>query len=209
MPLPISASTPAATSAAHAAARRLRPLLLLPLAAVLCAVACDSNLACPPGYNALGNFTVAFAAADAGAACTITRTSDGGPADAALTGTPPPALMLLCGNATDAGDVGLAYSFRGSGTHSVRLDGGVFSQATTGTGQLGSACLCALDLTETITGRPRTLDGGPLRLEADAGLSSVTGISGTLSEAISASAGSTGCACALPCVAGYTFSSPQ
>jgi len=115
--------------------------------------------------------------------------------------------MLICGAATDAGDVALAYSFRGSGTHSVTLDGGVFSQSTTGTNQLGSACVCALDLTETITGTPRTIDGGPLRVEGDAGLSPITGISGTLSEAISASAGSTNCACALPCVAGYSFSS--
>lgn len=212
MPLPISASTPAATvpqalAAPSSAARRLRFALLLPAAGLLCAVACDSNLACPPGFSALGNFTVGFAAVDAGPACTITRATDGGPADASLTGTPSPALVLLCGTATDAGDVALAYSFRGSGTHSVTLDGGVFSQSTTGANQTGSACLCPLDLTETITGTPKTADGGLLRVEADGGLGPVTGISGTLTEAISASAGSTGCACTLPCVAGYSFSS--
>lgn len=210
MPLPTSASTPAAASLPLAPPQSVPPLrlaLLVPAALVLCAVACDSNLACPPGYGALGNFTVGFAAVDAGPACTINRTSDGGPADASLTGLPPPALMLLCGAATDAGDVAVAYSFRGSGTHSVTLDGGVFSTASTGANQTGFACLCALDLTETITGTPKTADGGPLRVEGDGGLGAVVGITGTVTEAIRASAGSTGCACALPCVAGYSFGS--
>jgi hypothetical protein len=209
MPLPISAATSASPPAAPStpAARRLPLALLLPLAGVLGAMACDSNLACPPGYGALGNFTVGFTAVDAGAACIITRTTDGGPADASLTGTPAAALMLLCGAATDAGEVALAYSFRGSGTHSVTLDGGVFTQSTTATGQTGSACLCPLDLTETITGTPKTADGGPLRVEADGGLGVVTGITGTFTEGVAASGGSTACACTLPCVAGYTFSS--
>lgn len=210
MPLPTSASTPAAADRSLASARRAtRPplALLLPVAVVLCAVACDSNLACPPGYSVLGNFTVGFAAVDAGAACTITRTSDGGAADASLTGTPPQALMLVCGAATDAGNVALSYSLRGSGTHSVNLDGGVFSQVSTATGQTGYACLCALDLTETITGKPKTTDGGPLRVESDGGLGAVVGITGTSTLAISASAGSNNCACVLPCVAGYSYSS--
>jgi len=185
---------------------RLRAALLLVGAGVLCAVACDSNLACPQGFNALGSFNVGFTSVDAGAACMINKMTDGGPADASLIGQPDSKLMLLCAAQNDGG-LSLSYSFRGTGTHTVDLDGGVFAQANTGTGQTGSACLCPLDLTETITGTLRTADGGAFAVEADGGFSPVIGITGTLAEAISASSSSSSCACTLPCVAGFTYTS--
>jgi hypothetical protein len=187
--------------------RRLPAALLLAGGAVLAAVACDSNLACPQGYSSLASFTVAFSAVDAGAACIINKMTDGGPADASLIGNPSSALMQLCGATTDAGGLSVSYSLRGSGTHTSDLDGGVFSQSSTGSGQTGSACLCALDLNETITGSLRTADGGPFGLEADGGFTPVVSISGSVVEAISATAGTTGCACTLPCAAGFSFKS--
>ena len=187
---------------------RLRLPLALLFAAALCAVACDSNLACPPGYNVLGNFNVAFTPIDAGAACMITRKTDGGPADASLLNTPAATLLLLCGaHKGDAGDgtFSLSYSFRGTGTHNATLDGGAFSQANTAGGQSGSACLCPIDLTETISGELRTADGGAFGLEQDGGLSPVVGVSGSSFIAVSASAGSSHCACTLPCATGFSY----
>lgn len=187
--------------------RRRLPLALL-LAAALCAVACGPDLACPPAYSWLGNFNVAFTPIDAGAACMITRKTDGGPADASLINTPAPTLLLLCGAPKpDAGDnaFSLSYSFRGTGTHNTMLDGGTFSQANSAGGQSGSACLCPIDLTETISGELRTADGGTFRLEPDGGLSPVVGISGSSIVAVSASAGSSNCACTLPCAAGFSY----
>jgi hypothetical protein len=210
MPLPNAETTPPAAPTtlqpAHAARRRLQAALVLPLLALVCAVACDSNLACPPGFSALGSFNVGFSQFDAGAVCMINKMTDGGPADASLVSTPSSALMILCGGTTDAGDLSVSFSFRGSGMHSTTLDGGVFVQSNTGS-QTGTACICALDITETLTGTLRTADGGPFALQADGGFSQLTGISGTLTEAISSSAG-TACACTLPCNAGFSYSSP-
>jgi hypothetical protein len=187
---------------------RLPAALLLPLLSLVCAAACESSLACPPGFSALGSFSVGFSPIDAGAACMINKMTDGGPADASLVSTPSSALMILCGGTTDAGDLSVSYSFRGSGTHSAKLDGGAFGQSNAGsTGQAGTACLCPLDLTETLTGTLRTADGGAFGLQDDGGFVQVTGITGTLTEAISASAGSTACACTLPCSAGFSYSS--
>ena len=87
-----------------------------------------------------------------------------------------------------------------------------FTQSTTpgrarkfDTNRSGSACLCPVDLTETLTGQPRIADGGVFGLEADGGMPAVVGVSGTLVEAISASSTSGACACALPCAAGFSF----
>lgn len=183
---------------------------LLPLAAVALIAGCpvEVGFQCPPNTQPVGQFTLSFAAADAGNAC-VAVSRDGGDA-----GIGPLTLAdagqsagTFCFGAPNSDGQQLSLVISGKGSRSgAYLDGGgfLFDAGTPATS--GTACVCPVTIGESFTGRFIGInqDAGFL-LQADGGLPPAVGITGTLTDTLTqADAGDPNCICSTPCTISYT-----
>jgi hypothetical protein len=179
---------------------------IVPLAAVALIAGCpvEVGFQCPPNTTPIGQFTLNFAAADAGNAC-VAVSQDGGDA-----GIGPLTL-------TDAGQsagtfcidsskqqLQLVISEKGSRT-GLYLDGGGFffdggTPATTGT-----ACVCPVTIGESFSGQFIGVDADAgFALQPDGGLPLAAGLTGTLTDTLVGAAGDATCICTTPCTISYS-----
>ena len=178
--------------------RLLLPLLLL--------TACpdQTGLQCPPNTSLVGNYALTFTAQDAGDEC-IAVDPDGG-AKVKLAITPPFVKgATLC--VTTAGDAGpqlqLLSPNKGSKTSDVLADGGFhFTGAPVPPGTQ-TACICDVNVTETVDGYLVT--GGDFALRPDGGLPPILGMKATLVDLLTDGGSATPCRCTLPCTVTYAL----
>ena len=196
-------------------AARLRPALLtaaLLLALAALAPACElTSSSCPGKLQSAGNLTLTYKAVDKGDTCRITAQSDGGPANAPLAVTPTAAVVSLCAGQDDAGVITVAIAIGSSGYRTTTLDGGSFALTATTPGAGATACICPIDLVETLTGTLLQADGGTIAFGSDGGLLPLSSLSGALDDAVKATAGvGASCSCNLPCGIHYSLAgTPQ
>jgi hypothetical protein len=157
---------------------------------------------CPSGTSAVGSFTVSFTAVDAGDTCIVTRLADGGATNTPLVSQPSTTSLAFC--AQSDGGPELYMWFYGGGATKVSYDGGAFSVSGSSTDVSG--CLCALNVSETISGRVWSADGGLPSLQDDGGVAPFGGFSAQVDETFSAYQSGENCACSLPCGVHYSFS---
>ena len=194
--------------------RRALPPWLRFAAPLLCAAAallpaCEQTSAgCPGRLDPVASLALSYAPIDKGDTCRITRRTDGGPVDAGLAVTPPAAKLSVCAAQSDAGVLSLAVAVGTSGYRTVTIDGGSFSLTST-TGGPGSACICAIELTETLSGTLQRADGGALGFESDGGFTPLSGFGGAIDDSIKAAAGGGPCNCNLPCGIHYALTGVQ
>jgi hypothetical protein len=174
------------------------------IAAALITLSGCAEASCPAGTSAIGTFSVSFTAVDAGDTCVVTRSADGGPTDAGLVSELSDTELAFC--AQSDGGPELYLWFYGSSAKKISLDGGSFSTSAGASDVTGSNCLCALDISETISGRIWAADGGPPVVLADGGLAPLAGFSAQIDEKFHDHQSGEDCACNLPCGVHYSFS---
>jgi hypothetical protein len=180
---------------------------LLPLAAVALIAGCpvETGFQCPPNTQPVGQFNLSFIGADAGNSC-VAMSLDGGDA-----GIGP---LTLADAGQSAGtfcfgapsSLSLVISGKGSRTGNY-LGGGNFLFDADTPATNGTACVCAVTIGETFSGRLLGIDqDAGLALQVDGGLPPVVGISGTLTDTLTqADAGKDpNCICTSPCTISYS-----
>jgi hypothetical protein len=207
-------SSPANSRAPNLFALRvLAPALVLGSIALAQANCSDSqSVLCPPGSQQAGVFstTLSFNTTDPNQ-CYY---GDGGsPPDASLSASPAAFTSAICsGFGIDGGPV-VYLALPAFDRESDLGAGGTFTFGATGSdgGPLivtGTSCGCNVAVVETITGTltPST-PGSPITVNADGGLSPISGFSGTVVDQIADGddAGSN-CTCNLPCDLQYALS---
>jgi hypothetical protein len=183
---------------------------LLPLAAVALVAGCPTEIGgqCPPNTQPIGQFTLNFAAADAGNAC-VAVSQDGGDA-----GIGPLTLLdagqsagNFCFGAADKDGKQLSLVISGKGSRGGYLlpGGGFIFDAGTGATS-GTGCVCQVTIEEdfagTFVGLSNT-DGGVVLLP-DGGFPPVVGITGSLTDTLTGTAGDGTCICKSPCTVSYS-----
>jgi hypothetical protein len=181
---------------------------LVPLAAVALIAGCpvEVGFQCPANTQPVGQFTLTFAAADAGNAC-VAVSHDGGDAGIGpLTQTDAgPSAGTFCFGAPDSHGQQLQLVISGKGSRAgFYLDGGsfLFDAGTPATN--GTACVCPVTIGESFSGRFIGIDadaGFPFL--PDGGLPPAIGVTGTLTDTLTGNASDTSCICATPCTIRY------
>jgi hypothetical protein len=182
---------------------------LVPLAAVALIAGCpvEVGFQCPANTQPVGQFTLNFAAADAGNAC-VAVSQDGGDAGIGpltLTDAGQNAGTFCFGAPNSAGQqLQLVISGKGS-RPGFLLDGGGFffdggTPATTGT-----ACVCPVTIGESFSGQFIGVDADAgFALQPDGGLPLAVGLTGTLTDTLVGTPGDTSCICTTPCTISYS-----
>lgn len=175
----------------------------------LCA-ACPDQVGqqCPATSVAVGNFNLSLKLSHPATECLVNQLPDGGPADASLAAdTIGVRTATLCeGPGADGGLLlYLAVPSHGAPA-SPLLDGGGFLFHPPPTAPIpGTACNCDVTLEEMTAGvLVGSFDGGDFALQRDGGLPLITGLSGTITDHVTAPSGGT-CFCKLPCDFQYTL----
>ncbi len=179
----------------------------LALVLVALCTGCPDQLGqqCPANAAAVGNFNVTLSLQHSPTECIVNQI-DGGPADASLAQDNVPArtATLCAGPNPDGGGPLLYFAVPSHGAPSSDLlDGGTFLFHPPATeAALGTACGCAVSLEEMTAGVfTGYFDGGVFALEPDGGLPYITGLTGTVSDRVTA--GGSPCFCKLPCDVQY------
>src|SRR5256885_2443850 len=178
--------------------------LVCALALLVCGTGCRESLpaSCPTGSVAAENFSLGLARQPGPPQCGVIRTLDGGPADGDVAATPTLQAATIC-SGPDPADGGtlvyLAVQNRSSRQSPLSPDGNF--TFTTSSGNVGqTVCSCPVDIQETITGVLVPATPGSFHPGPDGGLTPAIGsISGTLVDALNATAGGAKCLCNLPC----------
>jgi hypothetical protein len=184
----------------------MRRILLPLLCALLAGCPEQSGLQCPPNTSVVGEYALTFTARhDAGECIAVPDAgTDAGPLLLALDPPFVKGVTLCVATGSDGGpELQLVSPGKGLKKSDVLADGGFhFTGDPVAQGQ--TACICDVDITETIDGFLNA--GGPFALRADGGLPPVTGISGTLVDLLTDAGSATPCRCALPCTVTYSLS---
>jgi hypothetical protein len=176
--------------------------IFLPFLLLLAACLEQSGLQCPPNTNLIGQYALKLTANHDAGEC-IAQT-DAGPVPLALDDAGVLSSSLCAGTWSDGG-IQLNLVVPGKGgprTSDLLPDGGFHFLSPPVPGQPQTACVCPVDIAETIDGY--LLTGGPFALRPDGGLPLVTGVSGTLTDRFTAAG--TGCICTFPCSASFSIS---
>ena len=181
-------------------------LLAACLLAACATAACSSGASCPSGSTVIANYNVSYTQLSEGDTCYVTLLPDGGPTNYQLVSSPSQNSMQLCATGQDGGAVTVFLA----GQQLGQADASVYTQASNESDVTGSACLCALDLTDKLSVNFATADGGPVAWDPtqDGGIPSIPSFAGTLDYGFSHTASDTSlCACSpMPCGAHYSFS---
>lgn len=159
---------------------------------------------CPPSSYALGQYSLSFAVLDAGSTCTLTTTTDAGSTTGPLAASDggQQTATICAGDATDGGgSIYLVVPGKGSRKSDLLPDAG-FSFVGHTDPTSGSACICAIAIDETFSGRLTGAWDGGVPAQPDGGLPPITGLSGSLVDQLTTPG--TGCACNVPCAVTYT-----
>jgi hypothetical protein len=178
---------------------------LLPLALLLAGCPEQSGLQCPPNTSIVGEYALTFTAMrDAGDECFAADAGpDGGPLPLALDASFVKGVTLCVATASDGGpELQLVAPNKGLKKSGLLDDGGFHFTGAPVT-QAQTACICDVNITETIDGY--LLTGGPFALRSDGGLPLITGISATLVDLLTDAGGGSACSCALPCTVTYSL----
>jgi hypothetical protein len=160
---------------------------------------------CPSNSVPIGQYTLAFSLLHPADECKLIKDPDSGTALDASLGQTDAATQTatLCAGSGDAGAVALTLAVPGKASRTSELrDGGVFAFTghTDPTG--GTVCACALGIDETFGGTLQVPGDAGFALLSDGGFPLVTGMVGTLSDAVS-SPEQANCLCNVPCTLQY------
>lgn len=178
------------------------------LASALLLSGCPETLGqqCPSSSAPIGQYTLTFANSAPANECRVTRLADGGapPPDASIAQSAPSQTATLCVGPADGG-LALTLAVPGKASRTSDLaDGGGFSFGghTDPSGDT-TLCGCPLGVDETFSGVLLVPADAGFELLADGGVPLVTGLAGTLTDAISTTTGSA-CNCNVPCSLQYS-----
>lgn len=176
----------------------------LPLLLLLAGCPEQSGLQCPPNTSIVGEYALTFTANhDAGECIAVDAGPDGGPVKLALDPPFVKGVTLCVATASDGGpELQLVSPGKGLKKSDLLPDGGFHFTGAPVT-QAQTACICDVNVTETIDGH--LLAGGPFELRPDGGLPLVTGISATLVDRLTDAGSTTPCRCDLPCNVTYSL----
>jgi hypothetical protein len=176
--------------------------ILLPFLLLLAACPEQSGLQCPPNTSIVGQYSLAFTANHDAGEC-LWR-DDGGTQrpltldDAGVRGT-----TLCVGSAADGGpELQLLVPGKGGARKSDLLADGGFVFVSDPVVAQGTACVCDVNVSETLAAR--LLGGDPFTLRPDGGLPPISGLTATLADRVTNDAGAV-CKCDLPCTITYSI----
>jgi hypothetical protein len=173
----------------------------------LALAACTSGAVCPSGSVTIATYNVSYSAIYEGDTCYVTLLPDGGSTSSVLISAPSSNTMLLCATNDDAGTPPQLYL---SGSALGAPDASTYVTSGIETDVSGSACLCNIDISDSIAVTLDTPDGGPLEFNPDGGVPSIPSFTGRIDYEVQGSAGNTvTCGCNLPCGAHFTLSATQ
>ena len=181
----------------------------LPLAALLLLAACPEQVGqqCPAHAVALGEYTMSFAGQHETGECAATQPDGGGvPAPLAIDDGGSRGATLCLGSDTDGGPLlQLVVAGKNTRPSALLVDGGFrfVGHSDPVTGNTACGCANGVAVDETITGFLTTTAAVPVAPQSDGGLPPITGFTATLTDTLSADAGTPGCLCALPCPVTY------
>ncbi|MGZ6126323.1 MAG: hypothetical protein ACXWLR_15250 [Myxococcales bacterium] len=179
-------------------------LCLLPLLLLLAACPEQSGLQCPPNTSIVGEYALTFTAAHPSGECIAADGgTDGGPLPLALDASFVKGVTLCVATASDGGPELQLVAPNNGLKKSGLLDDGGFHFTGAAVTQAQTACICDVNITETIDGN--LLTGGPFALRPDGGLPVITGINATLVDLLTDAGGGSACTCALPCTVTYSL----
>ena len=185
----------------------MKPLFACLLAAcALCA--CTSSASCPSGTSQIANYNVSYTQLSEGDTCYVVLLPDGGATNYQLVNAPTQSSMLLCATGQDGGAVNVYLA--GTALNPLGpADASTYTEASNESDVGGSACLCALDLSDKLSVTFATADGGAVAWDptVDGGVPTIPSFTGTLDYTFAHTASDTSlCGCNLPCGAHYSFS---
>ncbi|MBS2025407.1 MAG: hypothetical protein JST92_23655 [Deltaproteobacteria bacterium] len=173
-------------------------------AAAIAACQDSFNPVCPTGTRNEGSFLATFTPLPAATDCRITSDSDGGALDASLASTPAAVNTTICSLPPPDGGTPTVYMEFNSNLPRVSTldDGGTFV-FTSSTTISGSACVCNIDVTETISGTLLPADGTDAAVTFDVDAGGFTPMRGFTATIVDAVDGGAGCHCNIPCSIQY------
>ena len=178
----------------------------LPFAALFLLAACPEQVGqqCPAHAVSIGQYTLNFAGTHPTGECAA-KQADGGTAVLVLDNGGTRGATVCLGSGPDGGpQLQLVVAGKGERPSDLLADGG-FHFGGHSDAVPGTPCGCAVAIDETFDGFLKTTPDGPIALQPDGGLPRITGITGSLTDTLSADAGTTGCLCALPCPVTYAI----
>ena len=161
---------------------------------------------CPAHFIAVGQYTLDFTGAHSAGECAA-KQPDGGLALLVQDngGTRGATICLGSGSSDGGSQLQLIVAGKGQRPSDLLADGG-FRFIGHSEPVPGTPCGCPVAIDETIDGFLKTTPDGPIALQSDGGLPRITGLAGSITDTLSADAGTPGCLCALPCPITYSIS---
>ena len=178
----------------------------LPLLALLLLAACPEQFGqqCPAHSISVGQYSLDFKGTHPAGEC-ASKQPDGGLAVLVQENGGSRGATVCLGSGPDGGpQLQLVVAGKGARLSDLLADGG-FHFGGHSDPVSGTPCGCQVAIDETFDGFLQTTPDGPIALQSDGGLPRITGIAGSLTDTLSADAGTTGCLCALPCPVTYAI----